>query len=494
MSNNKKPEIIIDVHTHVFDFSYIPVTEVALRFLFDIPEQIAKGLSKLIKWRTPRGTDPRFDFADDEDEEKSDEVLMEELVNSIPKNILIDPDVINTMNFIKDNIDFPERKRGVEHFQYSFADEDDDARLQKLRDILEGWGLVGFFLLMLSNEKQLFKRLKKTYKNVDLYIHHMLDVNLHFNGTAELQFPDEQVNRIAELVKESDGKLLAFIPFSPFRDDSLDKIIKPGIERGFCGVKFYPPFGYRPIFNLDAPQARISDHLYTHELGLSGKELDGRCLELFEYCVENDIPVITHCTAGGFQARNGYGLNSDPYYWHWLFEEHPELSSLRLLLAHSGGGAAWFTKDVHNEEFLNPRWVRGEPYGGKVYNLCVNYENVYCDAAYLDEILNPNNHKTFIDRLESLFIAYPEFADKFIYGSDFQVLMAQKNFDAYLDNFIEVFNDPKLKDYSPGFFGKNAIRYLNLDGNTGYLARVKQKGILSKKGLLHLKDVVLKTK
>ena len=115
---------------------------------------------------------------------------------------------------------------------------------------------------------------------------------------------------------------------------------------------------------------------------------------------------MTHCTPGGFESNTGYGLNSDPYYWYYLLQQHGEtLKHLRLLLAHSGGSQAWFDEDLDNSTFLpgDENWMPGEPYGEKVVKLCMMYKNVHCDFLYLAGILDHQNYDILKQRLEYLF-------------------------------------------------------------------------------------------
>lgn len=483
------PKIIIDAHSHVFDFRYVPVCDLILRLLFNwVVDIIARGLAKIVKSILKQRdemawADDRFDVGGAD--------LVDAIIDSVPEEVLRDEDVVAAMDYIESEIVAGEVGWTPGRPSYSKLDPDDEAGLrQRAKENLvvyfqvSTWGVRGalqFVGLMLTNETRIFKHLsQEAYSKVDLFVHYMLDLDCHYSGTAKWRFPDEHIDRIAKLVKQSDGRLLAFIPFDPWRPGSLEKVVKKAIEeRGFCGVKFYPPSGYRPILNKDAP-----------EVGLSKGEIDARCRKLFEYCADSGIPIVTHCTPDGLEAGPKFGENSDPYYWHELLKSHKGLrKKLRVMFAHSGGNKAWFADSSSNDEFMNPEWSEKTPYGGKVFDLCTTDSdaNIYCDTSYLDMILKPDNHSIYANRLKALLKKKPDFAKKMIYGSDYHVLMVQSHYERFLDCFLSVFDDPELEKYRADVFAGNAVRFLNLGG---YLARVKDKGVLSKKGIAHLQRIV----
>ena len=125
------------------------------------------------------------------------------------------------------------------------------------------------------------------------------------------------------------------------------------------------------------------------------------------------------------------------------------------------------------------------------------YNNVYCDFSYLAGILDHQNYDVLKQWLEYLFNnnevkAGYKFSNKIVYGSDFHVLMYEKGYKDFLKSFIKVFDSSQLRLYRDKFFVKNAIDFLNLKGDYGYLSRLHSNEVLSQLGIGYLNNLVKK--
>ena len=134
--------------------------------------------------------------------------------------------------------------------------------------------------------------------------------------------------------------------------------------------------GYRPWDNVeDGLQQRVSDFLHA--------------------CVEWDVPIFTHCSPRGFQAKKGWGLNSNPKYWANALAQET-LKGLRLCLGHAGGGKQKNTFDGNELESWGwnaqtpDQWDHDDNFARTVVDLCRTYENVYCGTGHLDDALHPS--------------------------------------------------------------------------------------------------------
>jgi predicted TIM-barrel fold metal-dependent hydrolase len=58
--------------------------------------------------------------------------------------------------------------------------------------------------------------------------------------------------------------------------------------------------------------------------------------------------------------------------------------------------------------------------------------------------------------------------DKILYGSDWMMVIKEKNFDQLVDAFDQVFVG-ELAQYRSGFFGENAVAVLQKAGNSEQL-------------------------
>ena len=314
---------------------------------------------------------------------------------------------------------------------------------------------VKFLLLMLSSEAALRESLLSGYRpeqNVGLVLHLMMDMQKAYsNEEPYYPFYKKQIKRMADLVDGSGGRVVGLVAFDPRRSDGL-KIVKYGLACGNCGVKIYPPMGYLPFGSNPDQTARFR--------------------ELYRYCCAERIPVLTHCTAVGFEARKGFGPLSDPDNWTPVLQEY---GNLILCYGHAGGGGArnrtpddeeevcfpgWFAKD-------DAEWLDERNFARKVVAHCLEYPHVYCDFSYFHEMLADDSKacsfkRHFVDAYQDDGHPY-HFADKAMFGSDWHMpSMAWRTAD-YLDFFIEIFEHPVLKPHRDKFFHKNALRFLKLE-------------------------------
>ncbi len=318
----------------------------------------------------------------------------------------------------------------------------------------KGVSALTFISTLLKSERNMYESLTDEYGayKIDLYVHYMMDMEKSYKpGKPHYDFKEKQIPKMSSLVRESRGRLVGFTAYHPMRKNHLD-IIKYGLDQGNIGVKFYPPMGY--LSKTD------------------GITIKNKIMSFFAYCEGNDIPIFTHCTPVGFEAKKKYGLNSDPDNWNEALQKFPDL---RLCFGHAGGGNptvgseqfyGWFAE---NEE----QWQNNNNYARKVVSLCQNYKNVYCEIAYLYEILEDRRLETyFLQRLVKTFsqgeVPYP-ISSKICFGSDWHMIDMIGESSKYLSKLIAIFQDPLLSNYINNFFSGNALNYLNING---YLERM----------------------
>ncbi len=298
------------------------------------------------------------------------------------------------------------------------------------------------------------------YPQVSLFVHHMMDLEMAYSDKPAILFED-QYQSIPKLDAAFNGKFVHFVAFDPFRRKRALDYVKQGLAAGAIGVKFYPPSGYCAACNPD-PEPPPSDarelqrwqSRYGGVEPLKGADLDRINDELFQWCQSNDIPIFTHCTPHGFDAVSGYGLKSDPKYWECALKKYPKL---RLCFGHSGGDDYWFSTMTENVGF-----------GVDVVRLCLEYENVYCETGYLEQILNTQSQDALKNRLAQKInqqspVGSWRFGDKIMYGTDWYMIAKETHPEKYLKDFSELFNDPRLSPWRRQFFGHNAIAFLKLN-------------------------------
>lgn len=498
----KRPEKIIDMHSHLFNLKYLPVAGIIMRYK-NVKPNLANGLAKILLRRTGESF-PRM--------EEQPEFVDKPAVYSMPvydflKQETFSYDAIRILDFdISDAYraleqmplvgDFIEGDLAEALEEYRLENEagmlsqalvESDSLEEKIRDLFGRFrrmleniigkkdcvkNHVNWFILMTKSEEEIYSILHDVdAQGVERYLHLMMDVDHYFGegSRSSYDFVDVQIDNMVKL-HQRHKELIGFVAFSPARKENSLEVVKLALsEKGFKGVKFYPPMGYKAS----------GDSRYKDEIN-----------ELMAFCSANKIPVFTHCNNQGFEAwpkesfppnERPSGYDSNPIYWEELLIKYPDLI---LCLGHAGGGEGWFSnhkpddivdasrilaKNIADESGEQKDWNKS--YAAMVFKLCVIHKNVYCDFSYLDEMIRPDGtfvpelYRNFKTRLLRLFKDNKIFSSKIMYGSDWHMLFREGKNRIYLDKYIEFFSDNDFDDFDDfqnKFFYKNAVSFLNL--------------------------------
>jgi predicted TIM-barrel fold metal-dependent hydrolase len=294
------------------------------------------------------------------------------------------------------------------------------------------------------------------------------------DGETLLDFEHQQVTRVENFVKTSGSDLMYFVAYNPYRSflsnaspcAALDLVQDTVQNHGAIGIKLYPPSGYRPSHNkikgrpcswFSSFPGREWDARYGNLGHDKNNKLDQELNRLLEWCIRQDVPVLTHSGYGEFEARKGYGeYHANPIFWQEFLESHSTPGNpckLRLCLGHAGGEDYWFGVGSHAD------------WGKRCYEICTKYPNVYCEVTTSERLIQPNSQAFLVDRLATLFTksttsAYP-FHTKLLYGTDWP-LPDQGKPGSVLLYTQKAFLHPKLKPYYEEYFVGNARRFLKL--------------------------------
>ncbi len=169
----------------------------------------------------------------------------------------------------------------------------------------------------------------------------------------------------------------------------------------FAGVKLYPPLGFDPL-----PKS---------------KEEREKVKFLYEFCLKNNLPIITHCSQGGFKTdKNGEQYTNPAKHWARVLKYYPEL---KINFAHFG--------DQPNKK---TEWR------DVILDQCRTYENVYSDISCV--ATEPKFYKTLNKCLDK------DTKNKIMFGTDFLInLLWVKSYNDYLRLFAEdKYIDAKTKN------------------------------------------------
>ncbi len=177
------------------------------------------------------------------------------------------------------------------------------------------------------------------------------------------------------------GRILPFVAVNTRRSDHFT-LMRQAIEsHGFVGVKLYPSLG-API---DSPAM----------------------LRVYDYCVDQDVPVLLHCSQGGFYESEDTRDMGDPALWADILEARP---GLRVCFAHSGGLP---------QGILSPGGPKPPQWPHTIMELMLAFDHVYTDLAFhADQMVGPELEQHYLSWLRGL-LGDPVLGQRVIWGSDF---------------------------------------------------------------------------
>jgi predicted TIM-barrel fold metal-dependent hydrolase len=165
--------------------------------------------------------------------------------------------------------------------------------------------LAGFFSGRLANAV----RLEHEFPTVDLFTPAMVDF---YEGAEDWYSEGFTMSVLYERISQATfGRMLPFISFNPQRAVDYAKraeartplgLVKKCIkDRNFIGVKLHPSVGFGPVENgLNAcPNSRKQSPAAAAAYRMRyGTKLDQVLGDLFEYCADNEVPILTHGSPG----------------------------------------------------------------------------------------------------------------------------------------------------------------------------------------------------
>lgn len=368
-------------------------------------------------------------------------------------------------------------------------------------------GTYRFLAIMIQAEDQVVNQLLADNCGADYFVHHMMDLAPVYDDDPPVSFEDQHV--IAKIMRERhDNRLISFSAFTPFRYDEYDfNMLGMAVNSGVVGVKYYPPSGYSAtVERIPKKPPLMRGLIYqggarkqwknrykplrtstvqnnwgvkiTDPKLVSEQTLEGISNSFFNFARTNSLPIFTHQTPHGFESYPGYGnIFAEPCDWVPLLNAHPE----QLVIMGHSGGDTWYKSDK----------IFQKSFALQAFNLCVTYENVYCDFGYHEDVLSLNGQGALRARLNGMHNtpietngevlspqscretqALPKYSifKKILYGSDWMMVIKEDNYEGLLSAFNAVFSGD-LEQYKSLFFGGNAITVLNKSKNANQLPK-----------------------
>lgn len=281
---------------------------------------------------------------------------------------------------------------------------------------------------------------------------------------------EDQIEVMSLLAKiRTDVVLLNFAPFCPLRA-ALEREDIPGrdplwrvkgalLEKGFAGVKLYPPVGFKPLGNGDISFAGVA-----RAPSGGGAALDLELRNLYQWCESNRVPIKAHAN-NSLDRGKCTGLYASPLNWASALNDYPQL---RLDLAHFGGFDANNPADSQCDP-VDPRpWEEISAF------LIGQHEHLYVDVGYWIEVMSGfSGRDSRIKAMRRLIEQEPRMARRIMYGSDWSMIGQVPGHEAYLADVqlaaVELgLEDDELADFEGG----NARRFLGLYPDEPQFARL----------------------
>jgi predicted TIM-barrel fold metal-dependent hydrolase len=301
-------------------------------------------------------------------------------------------------------------------------------RAEELRRYLKWVALFGKGRLALT------RALLELYPDVQLFTPLLVD----FQGlgstprtstTQQLEL-QERISRLGILGHFGGRQVLPFVGFDPRWPQAVPTVQKAVESCGCVGVKMYPPMGFLPLGNTDAQPERMSPALAA--------EVDGRLRDLYDWCVENDVPITAHSNATNF-ARDTYRENSAPWHWAGVLDGWP---GLHLNLGHMGWkGDGWPDQIAE---------MMDGPNGTGLYGDIGNHD--------LDGL------QSTIDRLAALFSESKtaRLGERLMFGTDWFMVASHHEFESFFST-VRTAYAARFPQSLDRFMGGAAISFLGFD-------------------------------
>lgn len=276
-------------------------------------------------------------------------------------------------------------------------------------------------------------------------------------------------------------------------------------ERGFLGVKLYPPMGFRPSGNVErrpesgscpipgnAPYPKkilkdvfgkageTTDEL-EQQMAELGRLLDDALNRIYTLCGGLGAPIMAHA-ANSVAANREYGTLADPFFWRPVFDR-PDAPA--VMLAHfggfsyvsadpEGGGAALAASALCASRPAPPDFDHSWEASLARYILANPAKPVFADISMFVEILDTAHQAPILAHFQRLKHDYADMASHLIFGSDWTMLAQDRRASRYTGTvraFLGQVFDPGEVE---AIMRRNFLRYAGLADRGASFRRVSR--------------------
>lgn len=331
---------------------------------------------------------------------------------------------------------------------------------------------------------------------VDLMLPSMVDYDWWLargGGTPTLLATQIEVMQAISMV--TGGRVHAFVPYDPLRQVAFElhhthedsfALVTAAIEKNGCvGVKLYPPMGFAALGNsaLANPDGTsfwarpwLPDWTARPDMG---SLLDRAMRKILAWCEKNHVPVMAHTNISNGPSHDFEELAGAQYWGRAL----NEFKALRVSFGHFGDTAPVGDGLARTRAFA--RLMNADAAQPGAF--------AYADAGYFVEVIDKNPQLRDLLRVvydETAGKGDAALANRFMYGTDWEMTLAEGSVDTYLSGFEALMDELEarpasqakgLRDFSLKFFGMNAAKWIGL--HRGEKARDRLDAFYARNGM-----------
>jgi len=253
----------------------------------------------------------------------------------------------------------------------------------------------------------------------DLIVALMMDITKGGDGDKD-RF-EHQIKETSQQVLRYPGRILPFIAVNPLRTGHRSIMERALLSRGFVGVKLYPSLGY----DIDSPEMHA----------------------VYDFCHLRDIPILMHCTSGGFYAEDAFRGNSEPRLWEPILKQY---KGLKVCFGHFGGG-----ENLCGPEIPPASWT------AQIISLMRDPDNtgVYTDIAFHTEPMEGGDEEAHYIRNLTALLKDPVLGTRILFGTDFWLVRTALTEANHWQYFEKALDDAALFEQMTG---ANPRRFLGI--------------------------------
>lgn len=335
--------------------------------------------------------------------------------------------------------------------------------------------------------KDIAAEMERAYPGIHLYVPLMIDYEYWFESTIDTPLADQIQTLYENVIVPSRGRIHPFVAFDPARELAFRKhmlnpdgrperlgslaLVKQAIEEmGFIGVKLYNSVGYRPFHNAvvdDQRKSRIKLHQQMGYHVFKGEDYDQVLSELYDYCVEQQVPITTHCGMEGIEIYRDASFDfGKAALWHEVLSQS-RYRDLCLNLAHFGWHQRKWTRRSRQGYHGHRSWVKD------ICHMLLDYPYLYTDVSHHPVVLERERQRFKLDYQDMRRDwdtlddtgrnGWSEIKKKLLFGIDWHVIKRVKKYGTFQERYEEVLRDSGFsKDEITAFLGGNALDFLGL--------------------------------